>query len=357
MNKLTWVLFAAYFSIFVLIGVVFYYRYSGKFLTSGAPGENTQTQSPTGYIYYNQGNNLFQLNPDLSLEPNIPRIERFQSTGEVFHLEISPNGAQMSYDAKNNQGSFEIWQVDMASRTAEIIATQGQSNLNDFQDFRQPKYSPTGTKLAFIASKKDNETLFIKNLADGTLQELLVGANLLLSDYSWTKDSQAIIYCTQNLDQNSCWRQRVNQGQAQKIISGNILEIETLSPTSVIYLAKTNEDTNIFIASTGGNSQKALTDLVIPHYVAFFQIDPTGKTITYEVRNGSSSNIYLSRTDGSNRIQLTENDTSQSPVISPDGQTVAYYKLKDGIYIVRADKSITQKIANLTDIARLLVWR
>lgn len=360
MNKLTWVLFVAYFAIFVLIGVVFYWRYLGKFLASGAAGESTQIQSSTGYIYYRQGNNLFRLDPDLTLGPNTQRVERYQSTGEVFHLNISPNGEKMAYDAKNSQGSFEIWQVDMATHTAEITANQGQNNLGDFQDFRQPKYSPGGTKLAFIASKNANETIFIKNLADGQLQELLLEANLQLSDYTWTKDSQEVIYCTsrtQNSAENGCWRQRLSQGQARKILSGEVSQIETLSPTSVIYLAKNQENTNIYVASTNGNSQKALTDLVNPNYVAFFQVDPEGNVLTYEVHNGSASNIYLSRIDGSNRIQLTENDASLSPVISPDSQAVAFFKLNDGIYIVQADKSMTQKMVNLTEITRLLVWR
>lgn len=358
MNKLTWVLFALYFAIFILVGFVFYHQYLGKFLASGAQPETIETRSTVGYIYYGQGNNLFRASPDLNLEPATgDRVERYQSTGEVFHLGASPNGSKIAYDSKNNLGFLEIWEVETANHLASMVATRGQTDLADWQDFRMPKYSPLGTKLAFIAAKNENETIFIKNLVSGKIDELLIPSNLQLSDYSWTKDGQKIIYCTKNQTTNGCWSQGINEAQAEKILAGDVLEIVAASETTIIYLVQSSEGTNIFRADLSGKNISALTDLVPPNQVITFQIDPRGEFMVYEVRSQSGGNIYSAKTDGSNRIQLTSDNKNEEPVISPDGQEVGYLKEDDGIYVSQTDKSSSQKITNLVDTARILVWR
>ncbi len=358
MNKLTWVLFAAYFAIFILVGFIFYNKYLGKFLASGAQPETIETRSAAGFIYYGQGNNLFRASPDLNLEAATgDRVQRYQSTGEVFHLDSSPNGSKIVYDSKNNQGSLEIWEVETASHLATIVATRGQTDLAGWQDFRAPKYSPLGTKLAFIAAKNENETIFVKNLVDGKIDELLIPSNLQLSDYSWTKNGQKIIYCTKNQTTNGCWSQQITQGQAEKILVGDILEFATCSETTIIYLLQSSEGTNIFRADLDGKNALDLTDLVAPNQVITFQVDPQGEFLVYEVHGQSGSNIYTAKTDGSNRIQLTGDNKNQGPVISPDGEEVGYLKAGDGIYISKTDKSSSQKIVNLDEGATILAWR
>ncbi len=161
----------------------------------------------------------------------------------------------------------------------------------------------------------------------------------------------------QNLTENGCWRQTITQGQAEKIITADVLEIKTLSETSLLYLAKVHDTTNIFSANPNSRSTSALTDLAAPNLVNSFQLDPAAKTVVYEVRNEALRNIYASNRDGGNRIQLTNDNQSQSPVISPNGLSVAYLKPGDGIYVSSIDKLTNQKITNLAEIARLLVWR
>jgi len=357
MNKLTWVLFSLYFALFVLLGLVFYHQYLEQFLVSGTQPEAIETRSPVGYIYYSQGNNLFRVNPDLNLDAATgDRIERYQSTGEVFHLDLSPNGSQIAYDSKNNFGFLEIWEVETTNHLASIVATRGQADLADWQDFRMPKYSPLGTKLAFIAAKNENETIFIKDLASGKIDELVIPANWQLSDFSWTKDGQKIIYCTKNQTANGCWSQSLNQTQTEKILTGDVLAI-TISETAIIYLSQSPEGTNIFRSDLNGKDISALTDLVLPNQVTSFQVDPQGESLVYSVRSQSGSEIYSAKTDGRNRLQLTNDNHSEQPVISANGQKVGYLKRDDGIYISPIDNLASQKITNLGETVRLLIWR
>lgn len=358
MNKITWVIFGAYFGVFVAVGVVFYYKYMAKFVASGAQPATVETKNTSGYIYFNQDNNLYRINPTLVYEPNTAqRTERYQSTGEVFHLDSSPNNEKIAYDSKNSQSSLEIWLVDLQSHESQIVATKGQQDLKDYQDFSRPKFSPLGTKLAFVAAKQDSATIFVKNLADGVLSELVIPANPKITDFTWTPDGLNIIYCINGSSQGGCWSQEIGKDQAKKIINGEVPQITSTSDGKIFYLLENQEKINIYLTDTNGSNTVAITDLVLPKKIVSFQIDKDGNSLTYEVSDNSLKDVYTSKIDGGNKIQLTTDGKSEEPCISPDGKTVAFLRLTDGIYTISVDKSNLQKITNITSFLKLLAWR
>jgi len=358
MKKIAWILFISYFSIFVILGLVFYWKYLAKFLASGAEGEEIVTKTSLGYIYYGQDNNLYRANPALVYETSADeRVERFQSTGGVSFVDINKTGQQIAYDAWGSLGFRDIWQVDSQSSMSETVATAGQTGLKDYSDFRRPKFSPEGTQLAFIGGRDGDETIFVKNLANGKISELLVAAGLKITDYTWTRDGEKIIYCTDNNSQLGCWEQELFKGGAKRIIADEILEISADKTGNVIYLAKRENNINIFSYESKTARTEAITDMVSPREVVFFQIDPQGEKIVFEVAEANLKNIYLAKINGENLLQLTTDGRSQQPLFSPRSDEIAFLKTDDGIYIMRADKTEEKKIANLRSFVKLLLWR
>lgn len=356
-KKITWILFTSYFAVFVILSGVFYWKYSGKFLASGAEGEVTEVKTALGNIYYSQDNNLFRANPALVYEPSAGgRVERFQSTGQVAWADINKNGQKIAYDAKNSLGFWEIWQVDSETQMAELVATSGQEDLKTYLDFRRPKFSPEGTALAFIGAKNGDETLFIKDFANGQIKELLVTAGIKITDFSWSAQGESLIYCTSAEVQSACWEQILFKGVAKKIIEGEVLEIAAENQSKILYLAKST-NFNIYSYNEKTGQKVAITDTVLPRAVTFFQIDPKGERVTYEVTEGNLKNIYVAKVDGKNILQLTTDGQSGQPLFSPRADEIAFLREADGIYLIGINKENVRKITNLETTVKLLLWR
>lgn len=358
MKKIAWILFISYVSVFVVLGLVFYWKYLAKFLASGAEGQEIVTKTSLGYIYYGQDNNLYRANPGLVDGIGADeRVERFQSTGEVSFVDINKTGQQIAYDAWGSLGFWDIWQVDSQSSISETVATAGQIDLKDYSDFRRPKFSPEGTQLAFIGGRDGEETIFVKNLANGKISELLVAAGLKITDYTWTRDGEKIIYCTDSESLLGCWEQELFKGGAKRIIADETLEISADKTEEIIYLAKREDNINIFSYESKTGHTEAITDVISPREVVLFQIDAQGENIVFEVATANLKNIYLAKINGENLLQLTTDGHSQQPLFSPRCDEIAFLRVNDGIYIIQTDKTKEKKIANLRSFVKLLLWR
>ncbi|MBM2821185.1 MAG: hypothetical protein HW405_945 [Candidatus Berkelbacteria bacterium] len=358
MNKLSWGLFAIYFLIFVGLGLFLYFKYSNRYLSAGAEPIITPDPISSEWIYYSQGNNLYRLNPDIFFEPNRgERVERFQSTGEVTHLDISKNNQNIAYNSKNSLDNFEIWQVNTINKFSVKIATRGQESLNGYIDFLNPKFSPDGGRLSFVGRKDKIDSIFIKNLSNGQFQELFVQAGVLISDYTWTKDGQNIIYCTTGSSNNACWKQEIGKNQAHKIITGEVNQISATIMDKIIFILVNHDNSKLLTVNSDGSAQTPLTDLASPKTVSSFSIDQNGEQIAYTVKDNGTQNIYMVNTDGTNRFQITQDNLSSQGIISPTGDEVGFFKQNDGIIITNILKSIPRKVTNLSGDVKLLNWR
>lgn len=350
MKKYTWLLFFLYFGIFIASGLIFYYKYLDRFLKSGAQSDTLETAQSQEFIYYSQENNLYRLDPELALDPaNRDRVERIQSTGQVSHLDVSPNGSLLVYETKNSAGLSEIWQVKTATNESQRIAYQGELSL--------PKFNQDGTKLAFIA-RETTDKIIIENLATKDFNHLSDKFAAKIVDFTWTADSQKIVFCTSALIDNACYLVDIASGSAPKILEGEILQIAQGGSSEVIYLAKEGETANLISYDLKTSSVNRLTDLKAPKKVTQFNTDKKGEKIAYEVSSAGQSDIYFVRLDGSNRTQVTSDGKAINPICQSSGEEIAFVRTLDAIYTINLNKTNEKKIVNLENIlVKLLLWR
>ena len=360
MKKFRWILLSLYFVLFISFGLIFYFKYLDRFLKSGAEPQKIETLQNADYIYYGTDNNLFRLKPELQIDPaNLGRIERLQSTGEVGTVEINKTGDLLVYDAKNSQGQREIWQVETKTNQSSKIAAQDLEGLNNFREFFWPQLSPNNRQVAFVASAAYDQVM-IYDLSSRKTFPLMSNFAVQLAAFSWSPDSQKIIFCTNNLDTNACQEINLNNSSDRQILVAEVSQIAQ-TEEGYIYLAKDGESVNLFQLGLKSENIFRITDLIAPKKVSQFQLDNNKKQIVYEVQEGNKSDIYLVKTDGTNKIQLTLDGLSREPVIKPSGEDVAFRRASDGIYVIRIDKSSEKKILNFTESGetkiKLLLWR
>jgi len=354
MKKVTWLLFFGYFLVFVIFGVVFYFKFLNQFLSSGAEPEKTDIVV-TEKIYYSEGNNLWILNPDTAAKI-INHSSRIQSTGSSDFLDFNSANSLFAYTSVNPDGINDIWQFQLKSNQSEKITDEGDARyeiLKNYLNFSRPKYSPTGGKLAFIARGGVKDSILEKDLMTGNISGLTPFSSSRIADYSWSSTGQKIVYCTSGLPKNYCEILDLGANKTTEKIDVEIAQISWEKTSEIIYLSAGN----LFSLKEGAGNPRPITDVASPKRVVMFDIDPGGINITYQVNDGDASDIYLSRTDGTNNIELTSNKNSGEPHLSPKGDRVAFLRQNDGIYVIDANKIAETKILNINNIDHLLIWR
>lgn len=357
MKKITWLLFIIYFGIFVAFGVFFYFKYSDKFLKSGASPVKKETGSASGKIYYSLENNLYRLSPDLKLDPANPeRTERIQSTGEVGSLDVKKGGLEFAYEAKNKDGLSEIWLVNTASNQSIKIADQSKRELQDFKNFARPLFSHDG-KLAFLAQSEKLEAVFTFELKKSEIVKVTDKFIAQIADYSWSQDSQKIIFCTKNQHLDGCYRVDISSKADQKIIEGEVLKISALQTDTIIYLQKEGETANLFRLDPATLKPERLTDIQAPKKIVAYQVSNSGAKIVYETLESTFHDIYVSEISGANKIQLTIDGKSSQPFFNANEDKIAFFRLNEGIFTLTLEGKTVEKIANLEVLIKLLLWR
>ncbi|OGD56903.1 hypothetical protein A2V71_04100 [Candidatus Berkelbacteria bacterium RBG_13_40_8] len=359
----TFLLVVVYFAIFAIGGYFFYSLYFHKIIN---PEEKTTSpSSQKQFIYYTQGNNLYQLNPDIPTQsPTEPNV-RLQSTGTVEEMAIDTQEQLLFYNAITPQEEYEIWQVALSDNTSEKLFSQKTPGLENFKNFRYPRVSPDNLKLSFVATHGSTDNIFVMEIKSRNL------TNLMKEDFqgqinspAWASDSKEIAFNT-NTETSSLLETVDLEKNTQKIWEGEgqIQKIVYLK-AKVIFSLKEGAGDKLSISLAAidpSNSQvTSLTDLVYPKKVSDFGISPDEQYLVYDTEDSltQKKDIYLEKTDGTNLLQLTDDGKSAESVFSPESDQVAFWVAGSGIYTMTIGKTQKQKILNYDDkIGQILLWR
>ncbi|MFA6493332.1 MAG: hypothetical protein WCV58_04295 [Patescibacteria group bacterium] len=356
MKKTTYLLFILYFLVLVTSGVIFYLRCIRGYTITKTPPIQVEIISTRDFIYYVNGNILYRVDPTDPTKTN-----NFETQGEIGKLDLNKSKAEIAYETKNSSGDWEIWQGDANNIQKEKLAAKDISTFSDWEDFLNPKYNPDKTKLAILAEGNSSDAIFVKNLDADTWQNITEQTKVKIADYSWNQDSKNLIYCSSTppngTTKNACWTFNFENSSSTKTFDIEAKRISWDKTDNPFYLSK-SQTPHIYTINPESKVSTQVDDVIAPKVITNFQIDYQGKKIVYEVVFSEKSDIYLSNIDGSNRLQLTTDGTSQQPLFSPLEDKIAFLRQKNGIYTITIDKMSEQKIVNLEDtIDALSLWR
>jgi len=241
--------------------------------------------------------------------------------------------------SKEQNGSTSIWSLDSDGADKRELAKAA----------KEPVWSPSGSKVAFIDTKTGNDQLKLMN-ADGTNQrDPARGQSSNESSLAWSADGSQVAFVRTEPTHGNTVRSAVMVINVHSSIERNVsgwmrggmYGSPSWSPdgAKVIYEKNDGTQRELIIAQlrTGiKNKLVTLSDNVDSHV----SWSPSGKKILY---SDTSNEVYTIWTDGSHRAVISDGD-SYDASWSPDGKQIAFLEDRNGdeISISQEDGTVIQ---------------
>jgi len=263
---------------------------------------------------------------------------RYFTGADLFNLEvatdpqISPDGRTIAYVRKSNdimtdKARSTIWLVDVASgQQRPLLAGSGS--------YSSPRWSPDGTRLAYVAAEGGNPQLFVRWMASGESARI-TGLPDSPDSLAWSRDGARIAYSMFVPDDG------MKLGSAPSKPEG----AKWADPLEIISAVTYRFDgagyfkpgyTQIFWVPADGGAPTQLTfgPTNAGGPVAW---TPDSRSVLFSAnlsnnweRDVTESEIYRVDIGGGTPIALTSRKgPDQSPAVSPDGRQIAYVGFDD----------------------------
>ena len=300
---------------------------------------------------------LFFLGSSIPAQQEIGRltVDRYLSWEDVENAQLSPDDQQIIYtrrwvDAVNDNWESSLW----------IMNVDGKKN-RFLVDGSSPKWSPDGTRIAFLASGKPGGTqVFVRWMdAEGAISQVS-RLNESPSNIAWSPDGNSIAFqMVVPPDDGELWDINMPPKPNEADWTGNPTIIDRLNyrRDRVGYYPKGYR--HIFTIPADGGTPHRLTHGDWHH--DSYKWMPDGKAIVFEslrVEDAEyqwrESEIYSVDVNSGEIHQLSKRKgPDRGPVPSPDGRYIAYTGhdwsddtyIEEGLYFMKADGSKPERIA------------
>lgn len=267
----------------------------------------------------------------------LPESRRLHSI-DVFQLEyaddaqISPDGSRIVYV----RVSHDIM-TDRARRNLWMVNADGTNNrplLSGIRSFSSPRWSPDGTRIAYVSAAEGSPQLYVRWLDSGQTA-LLTNLTEPPDAITWSPDGKSIAF-TQLVPANKppLAAPPAKPDGATWAPPVKVIDRVTYRADGAGYLESGFD--HIFIVSAEGGTPRQLTegDFFDGGPLSF---TPDGKHIVFSANRGAdwerdpqNSEIFSVEVATQKLTRLTRRQgPDNSPAVSPDGRKIAYLGFDD----------------------------
>jgi dipeptidyl aminopeptidase/acylaminoacyl peptidase len=235
----------------------------------------------------------------------------------VSDPQIAPDGKSVVVlvsrpNLKDNRNDAELVLVDLATGARRALTT-------DRRGLAQPRWSPDGERLAFLANATDKRQVWVLPMRGGEAKKITDAANGI-QQFAWSPDGTRIAYVTADELPKS-------QNRAFEVKDDDFLLNAAATPSHIWLIAATGGEAKRVTSGTW-SLPVARPPGPLPSPINW---TPDGKSIAF-TRNetASSGNLDTARValvdveTGAVRTLATAKIAQTQPIVSPDGKHVAF---------------------------------
>lgn len=306
---------------------------------------------------------LFLSSPDQTIEAQKSKFDYL----DVFDLQyvdepqISPDGNTIIYvrhqfDVMTDSRYTNLWSISFSGDDHKPL-TSGKAS------YGTPTWSPDGSKIAYTSSEEGSTQIFVRWMESGTTSSI---TNLIHSpgNLQWSPDGSKLLFSMSLPTEkpNLATLPTPPEGAEWKEGASVIDYVQYKADGNFDVLEETYS--HIYIISAEGGAPRKLTDGNYNHTSPTWA--PDGESILFTAdRSGNAdldpnnAQIFEMEIESGELTQITDKrGPHSSPVISPDGQYIAYtgyedqfvgYQLTD-LYVMNRDGSDIRKISDDLDV-------
>lgn len=280
----------------------------------------------------------------LPAQPRILSAEEITSVRSVVGgtAQWFPDGTRLLIGGA--LGGSDLWAVPARGGFPESMNMRMGETA--FLQANQPKFSPDGLWLSYLAQRENSTELYVRSVADGHLKQVTrLGARI--NSYSWAPDSRRLALAGDKYGNFDIWVASIDGGQ-QRVTSDpryEVFPVWTPDGSSLLYVRMDerwlDHDVLQLPASGQGTPRTVVSDTDFFDYQAggnfgYPLISPDGSQVVFRSHRSGWVNYWTVPMRGGAPRQLAAEDANQTGGRwSPDGKSFLYSSLWNGLQDLR----------------------